>query len=176
MHAEAFAFVQWAVTEYHARGPVIELGSRDINGTVRGLFARCAPPYVGLDLVAGPGVDLVADAATFVPAAKVGTVVCCEVLEHTPDAAVILHQIAHHMIADDGLVIVTCATTGRAPHSAHDGGPLRPGEFYLNCPLSVFRIWAEAAGLSATHLVTTPRGDLFYVGSKTVRQRSGAQV
>jgi hypothetical protein len=165
MHAEAFAFVQWAVACYQPHGPVIELGSRDINGSVRGLFAACAPPYIGVDLIAGPGVDVVADAAAFVPAVKVHTVVCCEVLEHTAEAAAIFAQIGQ-MIATDGIVIVTCATTGRAPHSARDGGPLRPGEFYRNCSGAEVATWAAAAGLCGTHLATTARGDLFYVGFK----------
>jgi hypothetical protein len=168
MHAAAFEFVKWAVDHFAARGPVIEIGSRNINGSVRSLFAHCAPPYIGLDIAPGPGVDQVADAATFAPAVKVQTVVCCEVLEHTPAVPQILHQIAHRMVAANGLIIITCATDGRAPHSARDGGPLQPGEFYRNCSPAAFESWAKAAGLDGAVLATTPAGDLYYVGTPMV--------
>jgi hypothetical protein len=168
MHAAAFDFVKWAVDHFTARGPVLELGSRNINGSVRGLFAHCAPPYIGLDLVAGAGVDVVADAATYIPAVKMQTVVCCEVFEHTPAAAQILDHIARQLLAANGLVIVTCATTGRLPHSARDGGPLQPGEFYRNCAPAQFEGWAKAAGLDGAVLATTPAGDLYYVGTPMI--------
>ena len=40
---------------------VLEIGSYDVNGTVRKLFAA-AGHYVGVDLVEGPGVDVVGSA------------------------------------------------------------------------------------------------------------------
>jgi hypothetical protein len=168
MHAAAFDFVKWAVDHFAARGPVLELGSRNINGSVRGLFAGCAPPYIGVDLVAGPGVDVVADAATYVPSVKMQTVVCCEVFEHTLQAPRILRHIARQLLAANGLVIVTCATTGRLPHSAVDGGPLRLGEFYRNCSETEFQMWGLLAGLDGAVLATTPAGDLYYVGTPMV--------
>ena len=38
------------------RPPVLEVGSQDVNGSVRGL---CPEPYTGVDIVAGRGVDRV---------------------------------------------------------------------------------------------------------------------
>ena len=37
---------------------ILEIGSYDVNGTIRNLFA--SENYVGVDLVEGPGVDVVA--------------------------------------------------------------------------------------------------------------------
>ena len=81
MRPEVRAWVERVVALERPQAPVLEVGARDVNGSVRLLFPR---PYVGLDLAAGPGVDVVADIlkvgdrynATF------STVVCCETLEH----------------------------------------------------------------------------------------------
>ena len=65
MHPEARAFVAAAATRLPP-GPVVELGARDFNGSVRDLFPG-APAYVGVDLAPGAGVDVVADAADWRP-------------------------------------------------------------------------------------------------------------
>ncbi len=71
-------------------GPYLEVGSRDYGNTqdLRVLFTGRGP-YVGVDMTAGPGVDVVLDLTEEFPAvdAKVqgrrfGTVFCLSVLEH----------------------------------------------------------------------------------------------
>jgi hypothetical protein len=110
---------------------VVELGSREVaGGGVRELFGA-AGCYTGVDLLPGPGVDVVADAAVWRPAAPCDLVICCEVLEHSPVPWALLDN-AHAMLRPGGRLVVTCAGPGRAPHSAADGGPLRPGEYYRN--------------------------------------------
>jgi hypothetical protein len=42
--------------------------------------------------------------------------------------------------------IVTTATTGRAPHSAVDGGVLRAGEFYRNVSPEELNTWLGPFG------------------------------
>lgn len=129
MHAAAHDYVARHRTDKYIS--VVEIGSRDINGTVRDLFP--AADYVGVDLTAGNGVDVVADAATWKPKRKVDVVVCCEVFEHTATWPDIVWSAANTMLrAGTGRLIVTAAGPGRAPHSAVDGGPLRDGEFYAN--------------------------------------------
>lgn len=107
---------------------VLEVGGRDINGTVRDLFD--ASSYLSIDLVAGNGVDEVADFTTW-KGKKVDVVVCCEVAEHTPDWPALLENAARHL-RKGGLLIFTAAGPSRAPHSAVDGDVLRDGEFYEN--------------------------------------------
>lgn len=137
MHAAAFGFVSRVVfgdlmarmaLRYGAAPPplgvrraVVELGSLDINGSVRQLFM--GTHYLGVDMQQGPGVDAVADAADFDPPFSPDTVVCCEVLEHAHAAREIVEN-AHRMLAPGGVFIMTCAGDGREPHSAVDGGPL----------------------------------------------------
>jgi hypothetical protein len=129
MHAAAFEFVRACRYRYVPSGLVYEIGSRDINGSVRSLFTGL--PYLGIDLVPGRGVDIVGDALYYTPPTPPTTVVCCEVLEHSPNADALLRQAAD-VLQSGGVLIVTTADTERAPHSAVDGGALPPGEFYEN--------------------------------------------
>jgi len=128
---------------------VVELGSRTVagnwpySGPVRPLFgdADGEPAYVGVDIAEGPNVDVVADAATWqCDLAEVDTVVCCETLEHTPEAQMICYN-AWRMLDSGGVFLVTTAGEGRAEHSAVDGGPLRDGEFYRNVSRDQLRGW-----------------------------------
>lgn len=81
MHAQALTYVQEAVASL-PKPPrcVVEIGGRDINGSVRPLFGDAA--YTATDIAPGRGVDVVADGATYTPDEAPDCVVCCEVLEH----------------------------------------------------------------------------------------------
>lgn len=128
MHAEAFEFIRrHATTEPVA---VLDVGGRDINGTPRPLWPA-ADPYRILDIAPGPGVDIVADAATWTPDRLYDIAVCAEVFEHTDVWPQIL-KTTHGALRPGGLLILTMAGPGRAPHSAVDGGPIRDGEYYQN--------------------------------------------
>ena len=41
-------------------GRCLDVGSYDVNGSVRGLFVRARSGYVGVDMRNGPNVDVVA--------------------------------------------------------------------------------------------------------------------
>ena len=129
MHREAY---EWVRRHADPDSPsVLDIGGRDINGSVRDLFPG-AGFYLSLDLVDGPGVDLVADAATWQPDVQFHTVVCCEVFEHTPHWPQICHT-AFQALRPGGELILTTAGPGRPVHSGVDGGSvLKPGEHYAN--------------------------------------------
>jgi SAM-dependent methyltransferase len=143
MHAGAYHFVEYMARCLPPRAAVIELGGRDVNGSVRSLFGRCE--YVGVDAEPGPGVDFVGNAATWKPdpLRTFDTVICTEVLEHTSVADRICAN-AFELLEPGGVFIVTAASIGRVPHSAIDGGTLRHGEFYRNVSPFLLRKWLES--------------------------------
>ncbi|MEJ5255102.1 MAG: methyltransferase domain-containing protein [Acidimicrobiales bacterium] len=164
MHVQAYDFVA-----RHAAGTagarVLEIGSLDINGSVRPLFATAAS-YHGLDLVAGPGVDEVADAADWRSAPRFDVVVSTEVLEHAPRWRDILTN-AWEALVPGGRLIVTCATDPRPPHSAVDGWALRDGEWYGNVPVSGVLELVRRWGATRWSLeVALDRGDLYLRADK----------
>lgn len=141
MHANAYNFVKRVVaTQRLPVGPVVEIGGRDINGSVRELFE--GRDYTSIDLYDGPGVDVVANGATYRPKKRPAVVVCCEVLEHAANAAQLCLN-AWAMLSKGGAFIVTAATTGRVEHSAIDGGSLRAGEYYENVTWDMLRLWCR---------------------------------
>ena len=135
---------------------VVECGARNVNGTVRDCWPDAT--WTGIDIMAGDGVDVVSDFREFWPAVAPDMVVCCEVLEHVEDWTGIVYH-ALQILKPDGILVVTCASTGRAPHSAVDGGNLRAGEWYENRPPFLL--------LGARRLVEeTPESDLHVVFQK----------
>lgn len=162
MHAEAFKFVRDCLAELPPRRRVVELGGLDINGSVRDLFDGV--DYISVDLVDGPGVDVVADAAHYQPVAEPDTVLCCEVLEHARRADLVVSN-AIRMLGPGGALILTCASPPRQPHSGIDGGTVRPGEWYRNVPLADLARWLE--GTEVRHLEWHDwRGDLHALAVK----------
>ena len=162
MHPEAMAFVATKVREFGPFADVVEFGSRNVNGSVRYLFPMAA--YVGVDIAPGPGVDHVANAADYQTAVGHDCVVCCEVLEHTPDAKRIV-EAAWKALRPGGVLIVTTACDPRAPHSAIDGGQLHPSEFYANIVPAALTAWLSAFKDVAVE-VHEDRGDLYGMGVK----------
>jgi SAM-dependent methyltransferase len=110
---------------------ILEIGSLDINGSVRPIFEPFQTNYFGIDMQKGPGVDLVADAAHFVNEEDYDVVVCAEVFEHTPDWKKIIAN-SYTNLRSGGLFIATMAGEGRPPHSAIDENPIRDWEHYSN--------------------------------------------
>jgi SAM-dependent methyltransferase len=144
MHAAAYRFVERVAPDCGHVRAVLEIGARNVNGTIRDHFPRVGD-YLGIDVVDGPDVDLVADGATYTPPHPVDLVVCCEVLEHSAHAqAIVAHALS--LLPPGGHLIVTCAAPDRAPHSAVDGGQLRPGEYYRNVSRDELETWVTAHG------------------------------
>jgi trans-aconitate methyltransferase len=142
LHAEAYVWVDRHAPA-NARA-VLDIGGRDINGTVRNLFPA-ATVYRVLDIADGPNVDIVTDAATWTPDREYDVVVACEVFEHTPVWPQICTT-AYKALRPGGCFVTTMAGPGRAPHSAVDGGHvLAAGEHYANIePAHLFNVLIRA--------------------------------
>lgn len=100
---------------------IIEIGSYDVNGTVRTIFTGAAE-YVGVDLTPGPGVDLVGfghevDHAT----ASYDVAISGECFEHDPFWIRTLSNMVR-LTRPGGLVAFTCASRGRVEHGTRRAG------------------------------------------------------
>lgn len=125
---------------------VLDIGGRDVNGTPRELFPH-ADPYRVLDALDGPGVDVVADAAAWMPDRAYDVVVCCEVLEHAAVWRDILRT-ALAALRPGGVLVATMAGPLRAPHSGVDGYAVRPGEHYANIGPTELEVWLGMCGFT----------------------------
>jgi hypothetical protein len=88
------------------------------------------------------------------------------VLEHAEAAEEIVAN-AFRVLRPEGVFLMTCAADPRAPHSAVDGGALRPWDYYRNIsPDEVERWVAENGGTIATLEYAADRGDLYLCARK----------
>lgn len=128
MHAEVRHWCEQHLVDLGPVDHLVDLGGRDVNGTVRDLVDAQVVSVV--DVTDGPDVTDLDDARTwrsFVGPADV--VLCTEVLEHVQGWPAIVWTL-YEALRPGGVAVVTAAAPERAPHSAVDGGPLRDGEWY----------------------------------------------
>ncbi|WP_146208907.1 class I SAM-dependent methyltransferase [Azospirillum sp. TSO22-1] len=150
---------------------VLEIGSLDINGSVREHFERCR--YIGIDLELGPGVDVACPGEDFGGKAhQFNTIVSCEAMEHNRNwRETWLNMI--RMLRKDGLMIMTCASLGRrrhgtaedvpsdSPFTSHDGM-----NYYRNLDISDFTKlvnhddWFSVWGFFRDHVIR----DVYFFG------------
>lgn len=116
-HFQQLEFISRTKTlfpEYFSGKLILEVGSWDTNGTVRGFFVDC--DYVGADVASGPGVDLVCQGQEISYASNYFDVtISCECFEHNPYWLGTFFNMLR-MLKPGGLCLVTCATTGRGEH------------------------------------------------------------
>jgi hypothetical protein len=168
MHPEVRSFVEMIRClrpEFFRDQRVLEIGARNINGSVRELFHDCI--FTGVDAVPGPNVDVVALAHDFAPDAQFGTVFSTETLEHDPYWELSLAAMAR-FTAPGGLFFGTCAGPGRKPHGgqgkayAKVAGP--GGNYYRNLSESdiLGAIPAELFPTLTVGTIPRPAGTTWY--------------
>ena len=113
VHDSVLKWVAEVLTPQHVDGrDVVEIGSYNVNGTVRPIVEALSPTsYLGLDIEAGPGVDVVCrldDAHRF---GSFGLVVCCEVLEHVVEWKPSVVALVD-LVAPGGYLLVTTRSEG----------------------------------------------------------------
>lgn len=116
MHPEPHDFVRDIKDdhpEYFTGKKVLEVGSLNINGTIRTFFKDC--DYTGIDLGVGKGVDKVCSIADFKEPGQYDVVISTEMLEHDKTWEASLKQM-YENLKPGGLLILTCAGPDRAEH------------------------------------------------------------
>ena len=119
--AEFFTTVREHYPAQFRNARVLEVGSLDINGSVRDLFSDC--DYTGVDLEKGPGVDLACPGHLLeFPTGHFDTVISAECFEHNPFWRETFANMLR-MCRPGGLVLVSCATIGRKEHGTTRTNP-----------------------------------------------------
>lgn len=123
-HPEQVAFcesVRDSIPNFFRNRNVLDCGSLDINGNNRYLFTDCN--YLGIDIGHGKNVDIVSKIHEF--NARDGmfdTIISTECLEHDMFWKASFHNMVR-MLSPGGLLLFTCATTGRHEHGTRRTTP-----------------------------------------------------
>jgi len=124
-HIQQFRFINFireSLPDYFNSKKVLEIGSLNINGSVRTFFKEC--DYTGIDVANGKDVDIVSNGENYYEKANTfDVIISCECMEHNP-----MYQKTWlnmlRMLKNDGLLIMTCATFGRPQHGTSLNEPI----------------------------------------------------
>lgn len=175
-HAQQILFVS-IVRDFflkHSAGKkVLEIGSYDVNGSIRNVFN--GTEYLGVDLFEGPGVDVVSSGHLLnLPPKTFDVAISSECFEHNPFWVETFKNM-YRMTADSGMLIITCASRGRLEHGTTRTTPeMSPGsqkvgwDYYKNLREADF---SKSLNLSAMFskwifFYIPVSQDLYFVGWK----------
>jgi SAM-dependent methyltransferase len=126
------AFVASVAAKLPALAPVYEFGSYQVPGqetlaNLRPLFP--GREYVGCDMRAGPGVDVVADLHELaLPDACAGLALCLDTLEHVEYPHAALREM-HRILRPDGVAIISSVMNFPIHDYPHDYWRFTPEAF-----------------------------------------------
>ncbi len=128
MHAEQCDFIKSTkdlFAPFFSWNRVLEIGSLNVNGSVRQFFDNCS--YVGVDVIEGRDVDIVSFAHDLGFAdGTFDVVILSESLEHDLYWQKTLGK-AVSLLRPGGLMIVTCAGPSRSEHGTRRVCPFESG-------------------------------------------------
>jgi hypothetical protein len=150
---------------------VLEVGSQDINGTVRGFFPN-AREYLGIDLGIAKCVDWVIPGELIeLPNGWADVTVSTECFEHCRK----WDQVMTNMIRitkPHGLLVITCASIGRATHGTIDSDTLSSPyttDYYKNLSITDISEKILLGHYFSSHgfEVNSESGDLYFWGIRS---------
>ncbi|MDT5203036.1 MAG: hypothetical protein QOH34_4558 [Mycobacterium sp.] len=168
-----FAAVAEANQRLITGAKVLEIGSYDVNGSVRSLFSA-AYEYVGVDLQDGPGVDLIAFGNEIDhPDGSYDVTLSGSCFEHDPHWGETFQNMVR-MTRPGGLVAFSCASLAYPEHgtartdSADSPGTQSQGiDYYRNLNASDFEQLALHSMFGRWKFWYLPTSlDLYFVGAK----------
>ncbi len=120
MNMQGFIFgLKYLTREEIENKRILEVGSFDVNGSLRLLIEAYKPAeYIGADIAAGPGVDVICDVTRL--AEKFGEksfdmVVATELIEHVKDWRRAIHNIKV-VCKPNGVILITTRSPGFVYH------------------------------------------------------------
>ena len=137
-HPEQKDFVEKVRTlypQYFHHTSILEIGSWNVNGTVRDLFDD-SEKYIGLDIAPGECVDVVCSGDEYDTSDRFDVAISCECFEHNPKWAETFANLIR-LTKPNGLIVFTCATTGREEHGTPRSHPFASlssalSDYYMN--------------------------------------------
>jgi SAM-dependent methyltransferase len=164
-------YVKNKFPDQFSKKQVVEIGSLNINGTVRIFFDNCY--YVGLDVAEGKDVDVVFEGQKYnAPTESFDVAISCECFEHNPEWVATFENM-YRLVRPGGLIVMTCATTGRAEHgttrTTPQDSPLTIGlgwDYYKNLTENDFREHFKIEEMFRTFEFLSQRTDLYFYGIK----------
>ena len=168
---EYIKYVKDKFPDHLNKKQVLEVGSLNINGTVRDFFSECH--YVGLDVAEGKDVDVVCEGQNFdAPSESFDVSISCECFEHNPEWVATFRNM-YRITRTGGLVIMTCATTGRPEHgttkTTPQDSPLTVGlgwNYYMNLTEKDFRDNFDIDSMFKEYEFLSQNTDLYFYGVK----------
>ena len=148
-----FQKLKYKFPYYFNQKKVLEIGSLDINGTIREFFTEC--DYIGLDVSFGKGVDIVCEGQNYNAPDNTYDIVCsAECFEHNPYwLETFMNMI--RLCKDGGIVVFTCATDGRPEHGTTRTTP-------ADSPLTIEKGWDYYKNLNQNDFISQINFDLFF--------------
>lgn len=175
-HIQQIQFVslvsQWLLKSNENK-KILEIGSHDVNGSLRKVFS--GNEFTGVDLSPGEGVDVVASGHEVeFHDGSFDLTVSSECFEHNPYWAETFQNM-HRMTKKSGLVVITCASRGRFEHgTTRSGASASPGtdaigwNYYRNLNKSDFDEKFKLSEMFSQYLFfyIPMSQDLYFVGWK----------
>lgn len=123
---------------------VLEVGSRIVNGSLREVLGQTFPNWTGIDIMEGPGVDLLLDStriSEYFPFASFDAVISTEMLEHCHNwRRAILEMI--RVLRPGGLLLLTTRSPGFELHEY-------PADYWRFTPADMEAIFQPVASTLA---------------------------
>lgn len=152
---------------YFERSKVLEVGSLNINGSVRKFFDSPSK-YIGCDLGEGDGVDIVCRGHELpYEDNSFDVVISCECFEHDQYWQQTFQKMIN-LARIGGLVLFSCATIGRPEHGTTKTSPKDApftNDYYQNLSENDFQCFKSQFRIHAFSECASPR-DLYFWGLK----------
>lgn len=148
---------------------VLDIGSLDLNGNNRYLFENYR--YLGVDIGDGNNVDLVCPGHRVIDTVGFDVVISTECLEHDEYWSETLANMVN-LTKRDGLLLLSCATTGRPEHGTKKTSPADSpftNDYYKNITIDDIQLAINIPLVFKQYelkTISNPSCDLYFWGIK----------